>query len=1120
MHVLEGVGTRCPTHLLDDEPAREDEFGAHQRLADAIAETVEQDLGGRALAIIGPYGSGKSTVIALVRGIVEGKNGRERDRRALFTFDAWAHQGDPLRRSFLEELFEFLADREWILRDGPLNDAVDALAHRHQISTAVPQATITWQGVTVAATLPIAACAAAFASHWPPAAWFVLTPLATALGLWARAAATGDPDALKPNRMAELFITKPEAIVETATIMTPDPTSVEFRQLFVRIIDQALQPSDRRLAIVLDNLDRLASDQAMSLFATMRTFFDLGSPLATTHRQAVMRRLWLVVPFDSSWIRQLSDGSKKHVDHVGESFLEKSFQARFYVSEPILFGWRAYLLKLLEQACPLHTADFGTIFLLYQRAVATGQASTTPRLIKQFVNRLAVSHRQWQDTIPVATQAAYLLFAGAADDASIPLIKGTLFDEAVLNQIDDPEWQRNAAALFYNLPPPSALHALLDKPILEAIAQGESATLSELKSVNGFRELCETLVAQNLDSWTATSTVFANACYVLSEVDVLGFGMIGSRLRSGFRRVSEWQLTVAQQSKGIVRLLESFPESSRRDAMATYFSRAAAGESSEAESTKSEGLVADKRKWLAGSATIIEWAVDQFGESDVREALHVGKSATGYLALVEAAMLPDGILPPTLAHVLAPQCSPADVLAALLSRLRAESRDKVPLQLLSALTRVPIRWPYAEIVRAIAQDLGTGDVYPAERTARAIDTLVFIGAGSYDSSAVDSLKALSANGHLLHQMAALVDAADPFGRALLPYVLYNGTDTIVGNGESALTRIRELVAAPPKFTSIVAALVRSANAYGRTTELFTVLRASQARQSLAVPVLVEGQKHLASDSPELVSIVIESYDFLAAPNRMQSADLQKLLDGVCVNPTFDERLTSDGFDAGRLPLYLARLNTSLSPCSAPFIAMLCDALAKVDKATWLDQIKSFGPLVRVAITLVGAGQRGWLHEPFLDALTDHAASLLIGAAPSEDFLGAVPVLLEALDGDGRATLLRSVRDRMDTGALDGVIAVYGGLLVDSGLLREEGDRFARDTLFRLLEQPDAVGINWVGDVLRSDGYLDTVKDQTERSLARRASALLEREDIPPELRNTIVGIRAQLPEPMGLEDGE
>jgi hypothetical protein len=73
----------------------------------------------------------------------------------------------------------------------------------------------------------------------------------------------------------------------------PEPTSIEFQQLFDSAIKDALSKcSDRRLLIVIDNLDRVDPHDARAIWSTMRTFFDNDSTLSPLYRS----RFWLLVP--------------------------------------------------------------------------------------------------------------------------------------------------------------------------------------------------------------------------------------------------------------------------------------------------------------------------------------------------------------------------------------------------------------------------------------------------------------------------------------------------------------------------------------------------------------------------------------------------------------------------------------------------------------------------------------------------------------------------------------------------------------------------------------------------------------------------------------------------------
>lgn len=104
------------TILLDDAPSDKDELGgAHERVADAITELIRSGKGGKIIGLEGNWGSGKSTIIRQIRKKLRATNPQPQDDisedsqpaveadqpYAVVVFDAWAHEGDPLRRTVL-----------------------------------------------------------------------------------------------------------------------------------------------------------------------------------------------------------------------------------------------------------------------------------------------------------------------------------------------------------------------------------------------------------------------------------------------------------------------------------------------------------------------------------------------------------------------------------------------------------------------------------------------------------------------------------------------------------------------------------------------------------------------------------------------------------------------------------------------------------------------------------------------------------------------------------------------------------------------------------------------------------------------------------------------------------
>jgi hypothetical protein len=117
-----------PFSFIRDQPAVDDSFGAHTRLASVVAELLKNQEQAQVIGILGPWGSGKSTAVKQIENAV-GAN--DSAKTHFFTYDAWLHQADPVRRSFLEALVKFLVSKrradhdEWEKKIEELNSSVE-----------------------------------------------------------------------------------------------------------------------------------------------------------------------------------------------------------------------------------------------------------------------------------------------------------------------------------------------------------------------------------------------------------------------------------------------------------------------------------------------------------------------------------------------------------------------------------------------------------------------------------------------------------------------------------------------------------------------------------------------------------------------------------------------------------------------------------------------------------------------------------------------------------------------------------------------------------------------------------------------------------------------------------
>ena len=343
-------GASCPTWTLDDAPVDEDQFGSHEPIAAAIHELITREDGGRTIGLEGRWGSGKSTVVRFLAERMSGQDER------VAVFDAWAHEGDPLRRSFLETLIDILlGEEEWV--DGKKwRERREHLSRRDRVEHTRPRITPAGivAGVLFAVLVPSGvALLNAGLSSGDPATWLWGAGILGGLAVFALAV-TGLAHCLRRNDSAawwlELFSVQSVTQSDRETVETPDPTSVEFEREFGDLMCAALDGHPtRRLVLVVDNLDRVAPEDARAVWATLQTFLHhTGDP-----RPPSLDSLWVLLPYDRGAIDRLWGGVVARPKVRGsppralaDSFLDKSIQVHFEVPLLLLSDWREYLASL------------------------------------------------------------------------------------------------------------------------------------------------------------------------------------------------------------------------------------------------------------------------------------------------------------------------------------------------------------------------------------------------------------------------------------------------------------------------------------------------------------------------------------------------------------------------------------------------------------------------------------------------------------------------------------------------------------------------------------------------------------------------------------------------------
>jgi len=138
-----------PVKFLSDDPTDTDDFGSHSKVAKALAQTIDNQEGGKRIALFGSWGSGKSTVIKLLKKLFkENVENQFKYINLTFVFDAWSHKGDPLKRIFLEELYNFLKQHIKIgtKKDKEIEKELNTLSQRTETKVTKTKPVLTGEG--------------------------------------------------------------------------------------------------------------------------------------------------------------------------------------------------------------------------------------------------------------------------------------------------------------------------------------------------------------------------------------------------------------------------------------------------------------------------------------------------------------------------------------------------------------------------------------------------------------------------------------------------------------------------------------------------------------------------------------------------------------------------------------------------------------------------------------------------------------------------------------------------------------------------------------------------------------------------------------------------------------
>jgi len=310
------------------------------------------------IGLFGKWGCGKTTILNVLRKKLQD------DKIAVVNFDVWKHEGDSLRRAFLEELVKQSKSRAYLPRNFELSTRLKTPIRK------TIHGKFTWNCKGILFLLG-----------------FIVLIIGAGIFLYAKypqAIGTYFSIMFGGSLISVLFLWILQQTITSETLTTtlePFKDPHEFEEEFGRVVKNV---SPKRLLIVIDNLDRCTHDRAVELLSTIKTFLAKDTDVSENNKC-----IFLIACDDEAIKKHLESVYAKMQGKEGcaepfsaEEFLRKFFNVFLRIPDFIDTELQTYTEDLLKE---IGIPRFDSPNIAY---VITNAFRENPRQIKQFINIL------------------------------------------------------------------------------------------------------------------------------------------------------------------------------------------------------------------------------------------------------------------------------------------------------------------------------------------------------------------------------------------------------------------------------------------------------------------------------------------------------------------------------------------------------------------------------------------------------------------------------------------------------------------------------------------------------------------------------------------------------------
>ena len=484
--------------FISNQPCGIDKTEGHsqERLSNAIAEhiTSTDDKGNndipRIIGLKGEWGVGKSNVIRQLQ-----ENEKINGKYHIFEYDAWGHQEDLQRRSFLETLTErllndkkyndYLSKDEKVVKSWEtgnnitwkekLNELLARKRITHNKSIPVFNGGALWTALSLSLT-PISTFIAErleaqkIVTSIPLLGLIAFCPILLGLIVWG-ITCIFNKDARSWGYLLKISKDITTSVKNFETINEDEPSVAKFSRWMNDLSDYISEQGKPKLIIVYDNMDRLPADKVKELWASIHTFFsENGFP-----------NIWVIIPFDEKHL-SCAFGESNDKEQLTKHFINKTFPIVFRVTPPVITDYKKLFEKMYNEA-------FGNTEETYKqdifRIFRLEKPNATIREMIEFINSLVTLKQIWKSEIDLLFCAVFKIkekeiiensfFEDKQPQNNQTSIKNITIEEKILSGkylghisnivANDETLQTNIAALVYGVSKDFAIQIPMKKYI-------------------------------------------------------------------------------------------------------------------------------------------------------------------------------------------------------------------------------------------------------------------------------------------------------------------------------------------------------------------------------------------------------------------------------------------------------------------------------------------------------------------------------------------------------------------------------------------------------------------------------------------------------------------------------